>query len=100
MFLPAHRDQALADVFRDNRLGIGFGHQDCDLNAMPGWRENTWGYHADDGGFFHADGWRLVEKSEWMYDTGDVIGCCIDLGQRKAFYTKNGLDIGKSARLF
>ncbi|GES57670.1 hypothetical protein ATEIFO6365_0001095900 [Aspergillus terreus] len=75
-------------------LGIGFGHRDCDVNTMPGWRQNTWGYHADDGGFFHADGWRLVERSEWMYDTGDVIGCCIDLGQRKAFYTKNGLDIG------
>ena len=31
-------------------IGIGLVPEDYRENAMPGWRERSIGYHADDGG--------------------------------------------------
>ncbi|KAL4937616.1 hypothetical protein BDV06DRAFT_202514 [Aspergillus oleicola] len=80
-------------------LGIGFGYQKCELHRMPGWDDNTWGLHADDGGLFHGYGWPREADDDWTYTTGDVIGCCIDSAQRKATFTKNGIGLGESSFL-
>jgi hypothetical protein len=64
---------------------------------MPGWDDDTWGLHGDDGGIYHADGWRRERSDEWKYGTDDVVGVCVDPRKQTAFYTKNGEVIGECA---
>jgi hypothetical protein len=63
---------------------------------MLGWDEGSWGYHGDDGKTF--DNGRNNETRDIYgprYDTGDVIGCGVNFGQRIAFFTKNGVLLGR-----
>jgi hypothetical protein len=62
---------------------------------MPGWDDNSWGLHGDDGAMYHASGSKRTFSSDWKYGTDDCVGCCIDPVQRKAFFTRNETVIGK-----
>ncbi|KAF5977370.1 ankyrin protein/unc44 [Fusarium bulbicola] len=74
-------------------VGVGFGRRDCKPDRMPGWDDGSWGLHGDDGGLYHGSGWPRARKNEWRFGTGDLIGCCIDPIQGKAFFHINGTDI-------
>ncbi|KAH8898480.1 hypothetical protein GQ53DRAFT_742501 [Thozetella sp. PMI_491] len=57
---------------------------------MPGWEQDAWGYHGDDGGMFHK-WWMTREFSKNdTYGTGQVIGCYIDTVHGTARFTKDG----------
>ncbi|KAI5809189.1 hypothetical protein BZA77DRAFT_364263 [Pyronema omphalodes] len=60
------------------------------LDRMPGWDDNTWGYHGDDGYKFHNTVYSLgfIEK----YGAGDTVGCGVIKG--RLFFTKNGKFLG------
>ena len=77
---------------RDGYMGIGISAQGVNLNRLPGWDKNSYGYHGDDGHSFCATG--TGESYGPTFTTGDVIGCCLNLVDHSCFYTKNGLHIG------
>lgn len=59
---------------------------------MPGWTADSWGYHGDDG-------YKLTQntgdKYGPLYGEGDTIGCGVDFHEGSAFFTKNGVNLGK-----
>ncbi|KAL0087016.1 hypothetical protein F4703DRAFT_1978691 [Phycomyces blakesleeanus] len=69
-------------------IGIGFSSSGNDLDRLPGWDENSWGYHGDDGFCFSGSGSGVAYGP--YFTTGDVIGCCMDFSNNTIFYTKNG----------
>jgi hypothetical protein len=64
---------------------------------QPGWDRFSFGYHGDDGNFFHGDG--IGEPMGPSFGVGDTIGCGIiyqPLSTRgcRLFFTKNGEHVG------
>ena len=57
-----------------------------------GWENNSWGYHGDDGKFFHCSGSGVPYGP--LFTTGDTIGCCLNFMNNTVFYTKNGVNLG------
>jgi hypothetical protein len=60
---------------------------------MPGWDSQSFGYHGDDGGTFHASG-GMVERFGPCFGSGDTVGCGIDYISRGIFFTLNGNFLG------
>jgi hypothetical protein len=75
-------------------VAVGLASHDFSLHTrMPGWDPNSFGYHGDDGGIFHASG-SMVQQYGPTYGVGDVVGCGIDFLQGHLFYTLNGKYLG------
>jgi len=74
-------------------ISIGFSGPKVTLNRLPGWEPESWAYHGDDGLTFNcsASGKNYGPK----YTTGDVIGCGVNFRTGQAFFTKNGVNLGK-----
>eukprot|EP00127_Corallochytrium_limacisporum_P002705 Clim_evm14s136 gene=Clim_evmTU14s136 len=77
---------------REGYIGIGLSDQHVQLNRLPGWEKNSYGYHGDDGHSFCCSGVGTAYGP--TFTTGDVIGCCINFVDNTCFYTKNGLFLG------
>ncbi|KAL3920689.1 MAG: hypothetical protein SGILL_003130 [Bacillariaceae sp.] len=60
---------------------------------MPGWDRQSFGYHGDDGGLFHASG-GMVKEFGSKFGEGDTIGCGIDYVNKGIFFTLNGRYLG------
>lgn len=61
---------------------------------MPGWDLYSFGYHGDDGHYFH-DNQQGVNTHE-TFGEGDIVGCGLvyplEFGENGTlFYTKNGI---------
>ena len=74
-------------------IGVGFSGSKASLDKLPGWEPDSWAYHGDDGKSF-------CEQSTGKaygptFATNDVIGCGVNFRTRKAFFTKNGVHLGK-----
>lgn len=69
-------------------MGVGLSKHGGELNRMPGWDPNCYGYHGDDGNFFSACGHGTAYGPR--FGTGDVIGCGMDTTLNEVFFTKNG----------
>ena len=59
-----------------------------------GWEKNSYGYHGDDGHSFCSSG--TGQSYGPTFTTGDVVGCGLNLVDNTCFYTKNGVNLGKS----
>ncbi|GAA5893581.1 hypothetical protein JCM6882_007855 [Rhodosporidiobolus microsporus] len=57
-------------------IGIGLSHRTVSLSRLPGWEENSYGFHADDGRAFCCQG--TGEPFGPTFTTGDVVGCGVD----------------------
>ncbi|GAA5881478.1 hypothetical protein JCM8547_005208 [Rhodosporidiobolus lusitaniae] len=57
-------------------IGIGLSHRSVPISRLPGWEENSYGYHADDGHAFCCQG--TGEPFGPTFTTGDVVGCGVD----------------------
>ena len=69
------------------------------MYRMPGWDQNSHGYHADDGNFFNGSGMG-TEFGPTCTD-GDRMGCGVDFSTDHSssyvnvFFTKNGKQVRK-----
>lgn len=77
---------------RDGYMGIGLSAQGVNMNRLPGWDKQSYGYHGDDGHSFCSSG--TGQPYGPTFTTGDVIGCCVNLIDNSCFYTKNGINLG------
>ncbi|RIB09571.1 concanavalin A-like lectin/glucanase domain-containing protein, partial [Gigaspora rosea] len=84
----------IIDEGKNKIIGIGFCEKKVDLNRMPGWDDGSWGYHGDDGNFFHSGDYYPYGP---LFSTGDTIGCCLNFTNNTVFYTKNGISLGSIA---
>ncbi|KAK0062250.1 hypothetical protein Bpfe_008351, partial [Biomphalaria pfeifferi] len=87
-------------------IGIGFAGRNYPINTMLGWRLSSVGYHADNGLLYHnsSSGHITIETESLQFNTGDVIGCGLDVATTKFrldgslenqqiikfYFTKNG----------
>lgn len=78
---------------KDGMIGIGFSGVKASLERLPGWEPDSWAYHGDDGLSFcgQSAGKPYAEQ----FTTGDIIGCGVDFTTNQAFFTKNGVFLGK-----
>ncbi|KAG1409444.1 hypothetical protein G6F60_000662 [Rhizopus arrhizus] len=76
----------------DGFIGIGFCCAENNLERLPGWDANSWGYHGDDGHFFAGSG--TGREYGPSFTTADVVGCGVDFADGSAFFTKNGKFLG------
>ncbi|KAK6340236.1 hypothetical protein TWF730_002001 [Orbilia blumenaviensis] len=90
---------------REGLISIGFCGADVQLNRLPGWEQNSWGYHGDDGKSFCCSG--MGKAYGPQFNSKDVIGCGINFRTHTAFFTRNGHllgtafgDIPKNIKLF
>ncbi|XP_065827758.1 ran-binding protein 9-like isoform X2 [Oscarella lobularis] len=77
---------------RDGYIGIGLSTQGVNLNRLPGWEKNSFGFHADDGHSFNQAG--IGQPYGPTFATGDTVGCCVNLIENTCFFTKNGVALG------
>ena len=53
-------------------MGIGLADGNVNMNRLPGWEKDSYGYHGDDGNSFCSSG--NGKKYGPQFTTGDVIG--------------------------
>ncbi|KAI1336723.1 SPRY domain-containing protein [Xylariaceae sp. FL0016] len=71
---------------------VGFGTRSGNLQRLPGWEPDSYGYHGDDGEVYSgsSQGKRYLDT----FGPGDIIGCGVNFFSGQAFFTKNGKDLG------
>ncbi|CAG8577983.1 13547_t:CDS:2 [Dentiscutata heterogama] len=79
-------------------IGIGLCKPEVELNILPGWVDDTIGYHGDNGRLYCERG--TGEFFGPRYDAGDTVGCGINFLNMEIFFTKNGVHIGKGPFLY
>lgn len=77
---------------KEGSIGIGFCTKKVSLNKLPGWEQESWGYHGDDGASFCCSGARKSYGPKFSKD--DIIGCGVNFRTRTAFFTRNGHNLG------
>jgi len=94
---PCRRKSSTLSDHHHRQIGIGFATPKAPLNRLPGWEPESWAYHGDDGFSFSctANGKQYGPK----FSSADVIGCGMDFRTGSAFFTKNGIMIGKDCTL-
>lgn len=67
---------------------MGYTQKTVPLVRLPGWENDSLGYHGDDG---HVYAGHSTEKSYGpAFSTGDIVGCGVNFKTRTAFFTKGG----------
>lgn len=79
---------------RDGYMGIGLAAQEVNMQRLPGWDKQSYGYHGDDGHSFCSSGTGIPYGP--TFTTGDIVGCGYNLVESTCFYTKNGLNLGQA----
>ncbi|GMH45879.1 hypothetical protein BSKO_13842 [Bryopsis sp. KO-2023] len=73
-------------------IGIGFSANNVNLQRLPGWEPNSYGYHGDDGFIFPGVG--RGQQYGPKFTEGDVVGALWNRAERTISYTKNGIGLG------
>ena len=73
-------------------IGVGFSGSKASLEKLPGWEQDSWAYHGDDGKSFCC---QSTGKSYGpTFTTNDIIGCGVNFMTGVGFFTKNGVFLG------
>ena len=78
---------------KDHLVGVGFSTSKPSLNRLPGWESESWGYHSDDGMSFQCSS--SGKKYAQPFSASDTVGCGINFRLGTAFFTRNGVFLGK-----
>ncbi|KAI0856419.1 ran-binding protein [Xylaria cubensis] len=76
---------------------VGFVAKNTSLARPPGWEQESWGYHGDDGDIYFGSNVGKKYK-ETTFSAGDIIGCGVNFRTGQAFFTKNGANLGPAFR--
>lgn len=74
-------------------IAIGLASHICSLLTFPGWDEDSWGYHGDDGNKYG----RGLEGEDYgeTFTTHDTIGCLWNVQRGDIYFTKNNVSQGR-----
>lgn len=86
----------IIDAGHSGLIGVGLSASTVDLNRLPGWDENSLGYHSDDGNTFRGSG--SGESYGPTCSTNDTVGLCLNLIDQTVTFTKNGVSLGVAFR--
>lgn len=71
-------------------VAVGLGSKRFALKGkQPGWDRDSWGYHSDDGRFYHGSGTEPIDFGP-TFKPGDTVGCGYSVLSHKIFFTHNG----------
>ncbi|KAJ8111383.1 hypothetical protein ONZ43_g5633 [Nemania bipapillata] len=86
------------DAVGNGSMAIGFCDDRVSLNQMLGWGSGAWSFHSDDGNVFeNGQATRKGAKYDKPYgEAGITIGCGVNFDTNTAFYTRNGVIIGRA----
>ncbi|XP_059631945.1 ran-binding protein M homolog [Cornus florida] len=74
------------------KVAIGFTCEGYNMRRQPGWEANSYGYHGEEGKFFHGQG--NVEDFAAKFEAGDTVGGGINYATQDLFFTRNGVIVG------
>ncbi|DAA79787.1 TPA_exp: putative Ran-binding protein (RanBP10) [Trichophyton benhamiae CBS 112371] len=83
---------------KDGMIGVGFSNNKASLERLPGWEQESWAYHGDDGKTFFGDNQGQGRPYGPTFTVNDTIGCGIVFSTGNAFFTKNGSFLGNAFR--
>ncbi|KAM5441917.1 hypothetical protein MferCBS31731_003179 [Microsporum ferrugineum] len=83
---------------KDGMIGVGFSNNKASLERLPGWEQESWAYHGDDGKTFFGDNQGQGRPYGPTFTVNDTIGCGIVFSTGSAFFTKNGSFLGNAFR--
>ena len=87
---------AIRNKHKDGMIAIGFSSQKANLERLPGWEQESYAYHGDDGNMFFGE--NQGKKYGPIFGKDDTIGCGINFANNTAFFTKNGHELGVAFR--
>ena len=87
-------NDVLPPLSRHECVAIGLSTRYFSPNdKMPGWDDQSFGFHSDDGGTYHGRG-DMLRRYGPTYGPGDTVGCGLDYITRRIFFVKNGVFLG------
>lgn len=79
---------------KDGMIGVGFSSSKASLERLPGWEQESWAYHGDDGKVFFGDVQGQGKAYGPTFTLNDVVGCGVNFSNGTSFFTKNGVLLG------
>lgn len=77
-------------------IGIGFSSKKASVERLPGWEQESWAYHGDDGKSFFGESQGQGRQYGPTFGANDTVGCGVNFSTGCAFFTKNGVFLGTS----
>ncbi|CAG7917347.1 unnamed protein product [Penicillium olsonii] len=84
---------------KEGMIGIGFSSTKASVERLPGWEQESWAYHGDDGKSFFGESQGQGRAYGPTFTVGDTVGCGVNFSTGSAFFTKNGIFLGMSRTL-
>lgn len=79
-------------------IAIGFSTNKASVERLPGWEQESWAYHGDDGKAFMGEAQTAGKPYGPQFTMHDIIGCGVNFRTGTAFFTKNGVFLNEAFR--
>ncbi|KKA18566.1 Ran-binding protein (RanBPM) [Rasamsonia emersonii CBS 393.64] len=83
---------------KEGMIGVGFSSTKASVERLPGWEQESWAYHGDDGKSFFGENQGQGRPYGPTFTVNDTIGCGVNFSTGCAFFTKNGVFLGNAFR--